>query len=205
MNKNVLICCAKNKLNFDKFLNFSFIGVEGGAIDLLAKKVSPELFIADFDNVSEEEFDLIKKSGIETIVLNHNKDLLDGEEAIIEALKRGAENITMVVSPTRRMDMNISHLHFIYQYNLKIISDNSFLFKLNKGINEIDFNKYQDYKYISFISKDNDTKITLKNFLYNANDLDIANLSTWAFSNQFIPYQNGIVQSNNEIIIIFSK
>ncbi|ATZ17081.1 thiamine pyrophosphokinase [Williamsoniiplasma luminosum] len=208
MKPNIFIVAAKTKLNYKKILstfpNTIFIGVERGALDLIHKGIKPNLCIGDFDKVTKEELKLIKNSCDKFELHNREKEFLDGEIAILEALKLEHTKIFFVVKPTKRYDKNISIMDLVFKYNVEVLNDETVILKIKKGFTTLDFNLYQDITYISFYAK-NKATIALNNFKYDIENLTLDAYENKAISNEFISYKNSTIMTNKELVCILSK
>ncbi|AVN64282.1 MULTISPECIES: thiamine diphosphokinase [Mesoplasma] len=207
MIKNIIIVTAKTNINLNIFNNVEsfIIGVERGCLDLIDKKIKIDLAISDFDQVLDEEIEIIKSYAKKINKLSSEKDYLDGEIAIIEAKKiSSTANIIFIANPTKRYDMNFSILNLIFKYGIKLINDESVIFKLNKGETELSFENFQVYTYVSFFSKV-DTKITLKNLRYECENLELKAWENTCISNAIVLNKNPIIYSDDEIICIATK
>ncbi|AXK51346.1 thiamine diphosphokinase [Spiroplasma alleghenense] len=205
MNNQVgIVVTYESDINFEKFPNAYFIGVERGCLDLIKKKVKIDLAISDFDHVDESELALIKQNALKTTVLDPEKDYIDGEIAIQEALKLGIKKIIYVSKPNIRHDMNLANLFFAFKYDVDVLSDKSLITILKQGKNNVAFDKYQDYTYISFVANKT-SSLTIKGLKYEASNLQIDPYSLQAISNCFIPYQDGMIECNEDIAMIMTK
>ncbi|AGR41521.1 thiamine diphosphokinase [Spiroplasma taiwanense] len=204
MTKALIIISPTNidLKNFEK--NYFIVGVERGCLELIKQNINIDLAISDFDQVSKAEKELIKLKTKEYIELNPEKYYLDGISALEELKKRKYDDITMIVNPSKRYDMNLSILEYVFNYNLTILNDDSIIFKLNPGKNILNFNNFQEFTYVSFFAKEN-LKISIKNLKYEVDDLFLIAYSTRAFSNCFIPYKNAIITLDKELIVIMTK
>ncbi|AUM62906.1 thiamine diphosphokinase [Spiroplasma monobiae] len=205
MKDKALIVISKTNVNLKAFENsYLIVGVERGCLDLIEKNINIDLSMADFDQVTEEELKLIKNNSKEFNKLNPEKDFLDGIAVIEELKARGFKKITMVVNPSKRYDMNLTIIEYIFKHEIKIINDESVIFKLKKGQNEIEFNNFQDYTYVSLFSlKDN--IITIEDMKYEVNEVELKAYNSFAYSNQFISYVNPKINLKEEAMIIMTK
>ncbi|ATZ21436.1 thiamine diphosphokinase [Mesoplasma tabanidae] len=207
MIKNILIVTAKTKIDLSLFNNNEtyIIGVERGCLDLIEKNIKIDLAISDFDHVLEEELELIKSYAKLIEILSSEKDLLDGEMAIIEAKKIAKNaNIMFIANPTKRYDMNFSILNLVFKYGVKLINDESVIFKIQAGLTELEFSNFQVYTYISFFSKV-DTIISIENLKYECKNFELKAWENSCISNALLLNKNPIIQSNDEVICIVTK
>ncbi|AGR42389.1 thiamine diphosphokinase [Spiroplasma diminutum] len=205
MKDKALIVVSKTNINLKTFENTHLmVGVERGCLDLIEKEIKIDLAISDFDQVISEELELIKENSKEFIHFNSEKDFLDGIATINHLNSLGYNDLTMIVKPSKRYDMNLTIIEYVFKYNLKIVNDDSIIFKLKKGENKLDFDKYQDFTYVSLFSlKDN--QITIKDMKYEVNEVKLDAYNSFAYSNQFKPYINGIINLKEEAMIIITK
>ncbi|WP_338984734.1 thiamine diphosphokinase [Spiroplasma endosymbiont of Diplazon laetatorius] len=205
MKDKALIVISSTELNLKPFVeNHTIIGVERGCLDLINKEIQIDIAMSDFDQVTDEELNLIKSKTKEFIQFNPEKDYLDGIATINYLREKNYKDITMVVKPTKRYDMNLTIIEYVFKNNVRIINDDSVIFKLNIGENEIEFDKYQDFTYISlFCLKDNE--ISVKDMKYEVENVKLEAFNSFAYSNQFIPYVNGKIKVKEETIIIMTK
>ncbi|KAF5295812.1 hypothetical protein FQA39_LY12985 [Lamprigera yunnana] len=130
---------------------------------------------------------------------------LDGTEAIYLAMhEHHINDITFIVNPSSRTDLNLSLIEHIYKNNIKVISDDSEMYLLDKGENILSFEKYKEYNYISIFPLYK-TSFTIKNLKYNVNDLEVDAFSTTTFSNAFVKNGDGVVINSEPCVVIFNK
>ncbi|QEH62183.1 thiamine pyrophosphokinase [Spiroplasma chinense] len=205
MKSKCLIVTCENKLNLSYYLkDYFIIGVERGCLDLISKGIEIDYAISDFDHVTNEEFELIKANAKELEVLSNEKDFLDGKEAIQKAYSLGATEVLFVANPTKRNDMNLSVIEFCAKDRVKVLSDTSITYCLQKGENILEFEKYQDYTYITLFPI-HQTNVTIEGLKYEASELQLLPYSTRAYSNCFIPYVDGKITTSNAMLVIFGK
>ncbi|QBQ08016.1 thiamine pyrophosphokinase [Spiroplasma gladiatoris] len=205
MKTKFLIIACENNINLTYYSKTHWlIGVERGCLDIINKGFKVDIAISDFDHVLNEELELIKNNSEDFIQLNNEKDYLDGKEAIQKAYELGATEILMLVKPTKRVDMNLSLIEFCTKERVKVFNESSFMFCLQKGENKIEFEKYQDYTYITLFPI-HQTSITIKGLKYEVEDLMLLPYSTRAYSNCFLNNQDAIIKTDKSILIIFNK
>ncbi|AHB36680.1 motility associated factor glycosyltransferase family protein [Spiroplasma apis] len=205
MKNRIFIVTCENNLNlslFDK--NSIFIGVERGCIDIINKNIKLSFAVSDFDNVEENEMKLIEKNAESLTILDAQKDWLDGKEAIKLAKTLDYSEIIFICKPTKRMDMNLSVIDFVLRDDVKILNDNSYIFKLKVGSNKILFNQFQDYTYITLFAIEN-TTVTIENLKYEVQNLILEPYSTRAYSNCFSMNKDANIIVSKPAIIIFNK
>ncbi|PPE06170.1 thiamine diphosphokinase [Williamsoniiplasma lucivorax] len=204
MKPNIFIVTAKTNLKYKKIPNALFIGVERGALDLIHQGIEPMMSVGDFDKVTKEELKVIEQNSKTFKLYDREKEFLDGEIAIKEALKLPHNKIFFVAVPTKRYDKNFSILDLVFRYDIEFINDESVIFKIKKGTTILDFNLYQDITYVSFYAKSK-TTITLKKFKFDAEDLVLKAYENKAVSNEFLPYINPSITTDKDLVCILSK
>ncbi|ATZ17873.1 thiamine diphosphokinase [Mesoplasma melaleucae] len=207
MVKNILIVTSKSNIDLNVFNNDQnfIIGVERGCLDLIEKNIKIDLAISDFDHVLQEELALIESKAKTIKKLSSEKDYLDGEMAIIEAKKISkTANILFIANPTRRNDMNLSIINLVFKYGIKMINDDTVIFKLEPGETELYFSNFQVYTYLSFFSKEQ-TNISLENLKYECKNLLLKPWENTCISNSLILNKNPLIKNNKEIICIATK
>ncbi|KNG79660.1 thiamine diphosphokinase [Mycoplasma sp. HU2014] len=205
--KKILIVTSTTNIDLNSFNNVStyVIGVERGCLHLIDKKIRIDLAIGDFDKVDDAELNVIKEYANKIEIWPSEKDFFDGEIAIIRAREISKEaKILFVANATRRYEKNFSIFSLIFKYDIKFINDYSIIFLLKKGENTLEFNRYQDMTYVSFISKD-DTKITIKGLKYETTDLLLKPIASSCLSNAFIPYKDATITTDCDVVCIMSK
>ncbi|MEK4485134.1 thiamine diphosphokinase [Psychrobacillus sp. FSL H8-0484] len=150
-----------------------FIGADRGAIHLLAKGITPDEIIGDFDSLTDEELHMLKLKIRNVTILQAEKDETDTHIALQEALKYKPDEVILTGVSGGRLDHYEAALHDVCHFQLNhptipfSIQDKQnriqFLFP---GTHEVE--KYAYFKYISFFSFGEMVKnITLKGFKYN--------------------------------------
>lgn len=84
-----------------------FIAADSGIIHAATLGVTPELWVGDFDSAAPEKFRAF--SGVPRQSHPADKAQTDGELAIVEALQRGANRLTLVAAFGGHFDHVLSH------------------------------------------------------------------------------------------------
>lgn len=90
------------------------IAADSGYISATDSGVDPHIVIGDFDSFPK---DMVTAGKI--IRLNPVKDMTDTQEAIDEAIKRGADKITILGALGGRIDHTIANIHLLKYADLK--------------------------------------------------------------------------------------
>lgn len=130
--------------------NIPFIAVDGGYQALIEQGIQPVYMIGDFDSwTSRPDLQAEKVQ-----VLPSHKDYTDTEMAILEAIKRGYDEIDLYGVTGGRLDhfVTIMRLLVRYQdYHLTIYDRFNKIYLLKPGRHEI---RRLNYQYVSFFSVD---------------------------------------------------
>lgn len=88
-----------------------WIGVDRGSLYLIEHGITPSLAIGDFDSLTKEELELVRKNAKEIIYAHPEKDYTDTELGMIEAIKRYPEGtITLLGATGGRLDHLLSNI-----------------------------------------------------------------------------------------------
>lgn len=162
-----------------------FIGVDGGAMEIIKKSIKPDLAIGDFDSTNNLED--IKKNSYLTKTFSTVKSETDLELALIEVSKiAGANNLYIEIYDAfgGRIDHELVALRLLrkyHEYNISIIDDKGRISIVRKGEN-IKL-KSSDIKYFSILPI-GEAEISIKDAMYELNEVSINELDTYTTSNQ---------------------
>ncbi len=145
------------------------IGVEKGAYNALQKGLELDLVLGDFDSVTEEEYDYIRKNAKALRQHGVRKDKTDSDLAITEALSREPERIIVYGGTGRRTDHTYVNLLLMKRGNITFLSDTEKLFVLRPGTYGIT----HDHEHISFFAIEDVKGLSLKGFSYPLEDYDL--------------------------------
>ena len=85
------------------------LAADGGARFLAGLGVTPGAVIGDFDSLDAESVRRLEAAGVELVRHPVRKDLTDGELAVEEALRRGADEVVLA-GATGALDHTLGHL-----------------------------------------------------------------------------------------------
>ena len=158
-----------------------------------------DLAVGDFDSVSKEEFELIKKNN-DIIKLNPIKDDTDTEHAL-NLVKNYDEILILGGINGNRIEHFISMLIYLKKFpNFIIKDDYSIIYTIDKSISI----KKDEYKYISLFSLDDNTIISLDGFKYNLCNYNLKKDNPLGVSNEIIK-DYGNIKIKGRIIIVKTK
>lgn len=199
MKKASIVLFNIKNINKDLLKDTFIIGADRGALNCALNKITMDLAIGDFDSVSKEEFELIKKYSKSIKILNPIKDDTDTKDAIEYVSDYDEITIYGGIKGDR-----IEHFYanVIDMYNnpkVKMIDDNSLMITSSSS-----FKPLSNYKYVSIFSLSNDTNITLKGFKYNVTNMDLLMNNPLGISNE-IDNDPEIIINKGRILVIYSK
>lgn len=149
-----------------------FIGADRGAVHLLARGITPKEAVGDFDSISIEEYEQIKRSVKSISRFNAEKDETDTELAIERALSYQPERVILTGVTGGRLDHSASALHLLYRLQIEypdisfsIINQTNEMSILLPSVHKIFLDTH--YPYVSFFSFGRKvTGLTLTGFKY---------------------------------------
>lgn len=193
--KQLVIVCRDIIVDWKQFSNPIYIGVESGTLSLIKNNLPIAFVCGDFDTINSSDLSLIKKQAkkdnFKVIQANPQKDYLDSELAIIEALALNLDFQQIVlITDGFRWDMVLAQINFLrkyHKYQPILISKENYLFALKENTKFVFTHEQLKYHYISFFSLD--TKEVIYNFLgckyYSGIDISINDKDILAISNEF--------------------
>ncbi len=95
------------------------IAADGGAAVALAHGVRPDVVVGDMDSLSGEDADALRRDGVELLAFPPRKDETDLELALLEAVRRGANDITIVGALGGRLDHTLGNLYLLTMPELR--------------------------------------------------------------------------------------
>ncbi|MGM9969340.1 MAG: thiamine diphosphokinase [Anaeroplasma sp.] len=196
---SVIILNNITKIDKELLKNKSIIGVDRGAYNAFVNNIKLDIAIGDFDSVSNEMLDKIKKNSKKTIFLNPIKDKTDTGQAI--DLCKESKSIYILGGITgKRIEHFIANIiELINDERIIMIDDNSLI-----ETKRTSFIPRNDYKYVSFFSLTNESLINLKGFKYNLDNYTLSYNNTLCISNE--KTNNSKVELlNGRLLVIYSK
>ncbi len=195
----VLILFNIKEINRKYLEDALVIGVDKGALNAINQGIKLDIAIGDFDSVSEDEFNLIKKNSKKVIKLNPIKDETDTNEAI--NLVKDYDEILILggINGKRIEHFYANMLEVINNPKIKLIDDNSL-------IEIMDNNNYivrKEYKYVSIFSVI-DSIVSLSGFKYDLNNYKLSRFSSLGISNEIIDSPK-IELISGKLLIIYSN
>lgn len=183
-------------------------GVDKGLEKLITHDIEADLAIGDFDSALpfvKEKYLMDTK----TILLNPEKDYTDTHVAVMEAIKSGAKEITLIGATGSRLDHvlgNIALLKLCLLRGVKaeIIDTNNRITMIDK---EIILSKSSGYgKYVSLIPySDKVTGINSRGFKYELTGATLVKEETIGISNELREEEGHISIEDGFLLILETK
>lgn len=104
-----------NNFTLDIDLSGTIIAADGGANYLCKKGIIPDVLIGDFDSISAEYLNVLKKKS-NIIKFPIDKDKSDTELAIEYCLKNGYNDITLINAVDGRLDHSLTNIFLIEKF-----------------------------------------------------------------------------------------
>lgn len=104
-----------NNFTLDIDLSGTIIAADGGANYLCKKGIIPDVLIGDFDSISPEYLNVLKKKS-NIIKFSVDKDKSDTELAIEYCLKNGYNDITLINAVDGRLDHSLTNIFLIEKF-----------------------------------------------------------------------------------------
>ncbi|MFG6148960.1 thiamine diphosphokinase [Halobacillus sp. B23F22_1] len=186
-----------------------WIGADQGAEVIVEFGLPLTAAIGDFDSVSADSLEMIKKAAYEFKIYPNEKDETDLELAILYAREQEARDILFFGVTGGRMDhtlINIQTLYPLWNYGIKAqIHDHQNQLELfGQGSHTIRRN--EDYPYLSFVPITLDIwNLNLDGFYYPLENAHLSYGSTLCISNHLIEEEGTFSFSQGILLVIRSK
>lgn len=184
-------------------------GVDRGALYLLDKGINPLLSCGDFDSITSEQRKEVEEKSMYYRVKD-SEDLTDADFALENILELfdSVEEIDIYGATGRRLDHFFGNILLLNneKYNsvrVKIIDDNNIITVAHSG--KSFFENINGYKYFSIVPIYENTKMTIKNSKYEANNLVLTLNRPNATSNEFADKKAIELEVSANVLVIYSK
>ncbi|MBC8382589.1 MAG: thiamine diphosphokinase [Candidatus Cloacimonetes bacterium] len=135
--KKAFIFCNNNYIDFamDFPLDGMIIAADGGADFLLNQDIIPQVLIGDFDSISDNSLDELKKKS-KVLQFPKEKDKTDSELALDYCVDGHYDSITMVNAVNGRLEHSLANIFLIENFvrkglSLHFINKENEIFVLN--------------------------------------------------------------------------
>jgi thiamine pyrophosphokinase len=156
------------------------IGVDVGAYLLAKNDIKIDLSVGDFDSVNKNQYELIKKYSKEIKKFEEKKNFTDTYLALQTALLMDHNEIVIYGGTGGRFDHEFANMNLLKLGRISIVSNDIMMYMLDPGSYEIE-NKF---KYISFFAIEDVSKLSLKGFKYELNNINLSTEDPLCISNE---------------------
>ncbi len=111
---------------------------DGGTRHALALGLTPHLVIGDMDSVTTDEFQQLKKSGVDIELFPRDKDETDMELALHRALEKNPQAILTIAALGGRLDQTLGNISLLSDPRLSTLDC-----RLDDGLEEVFFCRNQ--------------------------------------------------------------
>lgn len=95
------------------------IAADGGAALALAAGVRPHVVVGDMDSLAGDALDALRRAGVDIRTFPPRKDETDLELALLEAVRRGADDITIAGALGGRLDHTLGNVYLLTMAQLR--------------------------------------------------------------------------------------
>ena len=178
------------------------IGVDAGCNLLYGYDLAPDLAVGDFDSIAAHILDAYRAGGTELIRHPVEKDMTDGELAILEALARGCAEVEICGTGfSGETDHFLANILLLNKYPMCSITTRNETIRLASG-GTVTIDRAIG-AYISFLPL-METRISLQGFLYDG-DFQVDLGDTTTLRNKVVEEKAGITVKKGKILIIQRK
>lgn len=187
--------------NFDIKEYDLVIAADSGYLSAIDAGVTPDIFVGDFDSV---EKDMI--SSKEVIRLYPVKDMTDTQEALDDAISKGAKRVTILGALGGRIDHTLANLHLLKYAKEKgvtseIIDKNSYITIVDKELNI----KKREGFCLSLIPLTDCTGVCAEGVFYTLEDAALPVGNPYGISNEFTDSTAKIKVKSGDLLVMLCK
>jgi thiamine pyrophosphokinase len=174
-----------------------YIGCDYGAFVCAQAKIKMKFALGDFDSVTQDEFDEIKKFADEIITLEKEKDVSDTEYAL--SLTSVEDEIVILGGLGGRLDHELSNMLSLLRYqHAKLVNDQNIIFVISeKTVIK------KEKNYLSLFPMSN-TIVTLQGVKFPLFNHSLKAFDTLCLSNEIIN-DEAIIEVDQPCILILSE
>ncbi|HEY8395348.1 MAG TPA: thiamine diphosphokinase [Bacilli bacterium] len=176
--------------------NELLVGVDAGALSIIAAGYRPYLSIGDFDSGNLSE--IARQSDL-LMIYPTRKDFGDLELALQEIRTLKPEKVLVYNGTGGRLDHFIAALNLLVRYqdlNIEIIDERNSIMLLKESA-KIEKGKY---KYLSLFAVEEDTVISLSGFKYNLDHYSLSRFDNLCLSNEI--ETRGEIKTNKKLLLV---
>lgn len=186
------------------------IAVDAGMEFFARVGVEPDIIVGDFDSVESSILEKFReKEYIEMCVLNPVKDETDTEYAVHEAVRRGADSITILGGTGTRLDHVLGNIGLLgigldEEIDVELLDVHNRVRMLNKGIT---LRKKEQYgKYVSLLPYSPEIcGLTIRGMKYNVENVTLKSSEAKGVSNEMVEDEASISFENGVLLLIESR
>lgn len=184
-----------NSLNINKNNIFC---ADGGAKKAIELNIAPTEVWGDFDSLTSEEINWLKKKNVKLVTFNVEKDFTDGELLIQYVSSLNFNKIYVIGGIGGRLDHELTNINLMFKYkNIIFKEEKEELFSISK---EFTLNNLKGCT-VSFIPfSDYVTDLTLKGFKYPLNNHILYRGDSTCMSNILIENTGEIFFSSGKLL-----
>lgn len=184
------------------------IAVDGGSAYAKILGITPDLLLGDFDTIKKEALEEYEKKGVEIHSFPPQKDYTDTHLALITALDKKPESITILAGTGTRMDHTLANIGLLtlaveQKIPVEMIDANN---RIRMISDHVTLKKCDRRKtYISLIPyTEKVTGITLTGFQYPLNHAELTIGISRGISNELVEKQGTISIEQGRLLVIES-
>lgn len=202
-----LIILAGSDITKDRLANYLgestlLIGVDAGCNLLYRYGITPNLMLGDFDSIDADVLTYFKQAKVEISMYPKDKNRTDGELAIIEALKRGADSVVLTgTSHVTETDHMLGNIFLLSKYPpCSMITNREQICCLRNKHHQLQINEGEN---VSILPLEHSV-LSLKGFQYNGTfEVNLGDTTT--MRNQLCDSVGNVELKLGKIIIIQGK
>lgn len=186
------------------------MAVDAGMELLYQTHIRPDIIVGDFDSVNQDTLEYFQEQEqIDICALEPEKDETDTEFAVREAIRRGADDITIIGATGNRMDhtlANIAVLGIGIEEKVRMcLEDGHNRIRLIDGPHTI--KKSEQYgKYVSLVPYFGEvTGVTLEGMKYPLEHDTLKSFRTRGISNEIVEDEAHVGLSSGLLLVIESR
>lgn len=195
---SVLMVCSK----VDHWIDQPFdkiIGVDKGALACALKNIFMDLAIGDFDSITSEQLELVKKFAKEVVILNPIKDQTDAQVAL--TYTQDEDDVIMIGGLGHRLDHQYVNIQLMMQYpRLQLVDQNNHLMI----VNELKVLKKEIYPYVSIFAT-KPSIVSFKGVKYPLEKTALLPTDLFGVSNEIVEEQAILTCIKGQLLVILSK
>ncbi|MEY8463393.1 thiamine diphosphokinase [Streptococcus merionis] len=187
----------------------AYAGVDAGALKLVEMNLPLDLAVGDFDSISDEEFETVKRSAKRLVAASSHKDDTDLEMAVKAICKDDPEaHLTIYGALGGRMDHSLSSIFlpshpelFPYLRQFELVDGQNRITYYPAGYREI--SPLSGCDYVGFMLEGRG-QLTIKNAKYEMDEQSFFDRKIYG-SNEFIDQPIQVTVPDGYLVVVYSK